>query len=259
MDQHLLSRVLIKQFVDDHGQLRLYDLRQQRSVVRSYGRAGRGGTFTSHDPRTIEAIWASGAENFARQAFSAVRNGTIFEHPDLVQTLKRLIALHYFRTRRNRQTWDTAVQARTARAMGRLVERFGSELPPDEMGLTFEEQAAAGLEEQFQEFQAEWFQRAGTDLHTAGLEIFDTTGGLLLSDAGALLLDGTGKLFDGPFLDAATIALPIGRNLLAAIGPANARFALGAEATMSLNSRLMEASVLHAYSHPEDDLTSLWP
>lgn len=267
IDQHLQSRALIKRFLDTDNRLRFYDIRSGRSVVRSYGRAGRGGAFTPHNPIAIETLWGS-VESNAPRAFAAVDEGTIFRNPDLVQTLKHLIALHFFRAARFRGEWESNVQERLRELYQRIRSRFGTQFLPylsDAVGhevtaenafetFMFFARSRAEFESMFQELETSWFQRAGVDVGSKGLEIFDTTGGLAITDRGAVPFGEDGLPAELSFLGAAALVLPIGPHHLISLGAADQRTALTHEETSRVNAHQFALADRWAYSHPNNDL-----
>jgi hypothetical protein len=269
IDQHLQSRTLVKRFLDDKQRLRFYDLRTGRSVVRSYGRAGRGGAYTPHDPAAMEALWGS-VESRSPEAFSAVDDGTIFERPDLVENLKALLALHYFRVSRFRRAWEEGVTSRLGDLYARMRSEFGprflSELSaavgrdvhPEGALEAFISYARskAEFESVFQELQTSWFERAGLHVASRGLEVFDTSEGLAISDRGTVPFGADGLPAELSFLGATALTMPIGRHQLLSLGSANQRSGLDVQQTRRFNRHQLALADRWAYSHPDDDVTS---
>jgi len=266
-DQHLLSRVLIKRFMSVDGRLRFYDLRTRRSVVKSYGPAGRGGAYTPHAPAEMEAIWGK-LESRVPAALAAIDAGTVFDDESHVQTLKHLIALHFFRSSENRRLFDRTVATRLDGAVdlkrARLYQPKESAGPTkvpthNELFSAFidPETPTQIFEELFQGLQSDWFSRSAVDVRGTGLEIWDTDSDLVLPDVGALAFDESGNLSGKPFREVSTVVLPIGRRLLISLGPENARGPVGQAVVDTLTRSSFSAALRWVYSHPDADVGAL--
>lgn len=268
IDQHLQSRLLIKRFTDAAGRLRYYDLRRHRASVRNYGKAGKGGAFTRYDPAAIERRWGQ-LESKVGAALLSVDDRSIFQKPHHVHALKHFIALHFFRKPSNRASWESTVRDRLGGSFDRLYagheEEMAALVAPyveddetvplrERLVRAFVEHATTAheFEKLFHELQVDWFERAGLDVRRAGLELFDTRTGLLLSDGGTVPLGKDGRVTDAAFGSVAALVLPIGRFVAASLGPSDARVELADDRVRDLNRNSCETGTAWVYSHPDD-------
>lgn len=267
MDQHLQSKFLVRRFADDSQRLRFYDMKSKRTFVASYGRAGRGGAFTPSNPALIEALWGA-VESAAPAALASVDEGTIFDRPDHIQTLKHLVALHFFRTSRLRKAFEVAVDTKVREAFVRTREQFGDRFLPEletvsgQEGLNessalvvFNQYFAtrSDFDQIFQELEEDWFARAGIDVGLRGLEVVDARGALVLSDRGAIPF-GLSRGSAAPFTALEQLALPVGRHLLLGLGSVDGRRIMDEDETRAFNAHQFDLADAWAFSHPEDNM-----
>lgn len=216
----------------------------------------------------MEALWGR-LENDAARGLSALDDDSVFSSLELTQAMKHFVALHFFRNSRNLKRWEAVSQARLQLGFDRLrsSHREGLAALAENQGLdptsepdlyaAFSDYALSNSEFDglFQDLQTSWFERSGMDVRRAGLEVFDTQEGLVLSDLGTIALDANGIPTDAPFAEAPTLLLPVGPRLLVSLGPSNTRATLSSDRTQTLVRQLLQTATYWAYSHPADDHT----
>lgn len=98
MNQHLVSRVLLRRFSNDgHGPITCLDL---RTLASRTGRVERfGGTpDVLRQPIEHERRWSRDVERHLPYAFKLLDDGTLLDHPKAIESLKRCMVLHVARS-----------------------------------------------------------------------------------------------------------------------------------------------------------------
>jgi hypothetical protein len=118
--QHVVSKVLLKRFAhrDKNAQnIRVFNLAYGTSTLKNPSAVGYIRDFVRFRSAAAEALWAA-TEDRLPVALMAVDQRKIFDHPDLVTTLKAAIVLHYFRAEQTKlvheQMWAETIATRKA-------------------------------------------------------------------------------------------------------------------------------------------------
>lgn len=112
-DQHVVSRVLLKQFSElntDGGHEILACNLQFCRGARRYGlkQCGKIKNWMPVASHSIESLWSRLETHYPR-AIEAVENGTVFQDGESQDTIKRIMALHYVRSPHLRNAASVAV------------------------------------------------------------------------------------------------------------------------------------------------------
>lgn len=247
--QHLISRVLLKQF-STHGpnpQLRSFDLDHGKSKLRAPGAVGWRASFIEHEPEQVERVWQKTEDGLYR-AFTAVVSGTILHDRASVDCLKRAIALHFLR----RDVIKEIARATHARALE------GIRAPHDFDGIpaVFEAVVRAQLDESrtadFASEMQQHFLKSGSTAARGFLEIYHSRDvPLVIGDSAVISFHGSQPGYV-PFANAETHVLPIGRHHLIALGPADTMAELPPETAHYLNRLQIQSARRHVFFHPND-------
>jgi hypothetical protein len=103
--QHLVSRSLLRRWTDTSGRLMAYDLEGSRvqGQVKSPNAVCYQHDFIQVDARKAEERWNREVEGDLPQLLASVENGTALDTGARIAALKRLLALHWARSRTVRE------------------------------------------------------------------------------------------------------------------------------------------------------------
>ena len=120
--QHVISEVVTRAFVEDMPpggrQVLRYDFASRTATLAGPKGIGFVDNFVPVDSQATERLWQE-VENALNPALNAARDGSVLANPSHLETLRRLVALHYVRnpqtlTAHNRAFAD-AIQEAIAR------------------------------------------------------------------------------------------------------------------------------------------------
>lgn len=245
MKQHLISKVLLRQFAGPNGDLWSFDLKHRSARPRSPSAVAWNSGFVTHDPESAESMWTR-VENDLGKALIDLESGGPYS-AETKQCLKSAVALHFTRRLHVRRDWDSSVERQLA--MTALVDRIGSQFPRANA-----EFVAAEVSRQVRAESAEWFQDNITKLFlrveklasTGRLEVLEAVDGeFLIGDNAVLSVRDDGGVGVIPFSEAVTHVLPVSPRFLVALGPDDATF----EADGDLIRQMNRMQILNASSH----------
>ncbi|MGW4807211.1 DUF4238 domain-containing protein [Kitasatospora sp. NPDC004272] len=220
-DQHLVARVLleawaVKEPKGGRRSLRPFRIGDKGSIhqlsLRPAKRAGFRTDWVVFGSGSLERLWEK-TEYKVNAIRKAVADGTLFDHPDLVEALKDLVALHHVRNnRQHRQFRDWLQDNRPALDHAFTDLGHTGELPDDD-------QLFRVAAEQLFEFTRNW-------VRTGSVSIFvpeQANAEFLISDVPTVTVQhshqpGTPDRFGVDLVDAHCLFLPIGPRHVAAIG-----------------------------------------
>lgn len=265
--QHVVSRVLLKRFSEKSGtefRIQSFDLQYRQSKIVPIGRVGWVRDFVAHEPKSAEALWAT-TENALPGALLAVDDDTIFSAPDHVETLKRALALHYFRNPQTRHIFERSFKlnlAKRLRAASGRIRRSGVPAKGEERAREATALISRAAESQkeawFQDQLEDMYRRSWLDLPRRGLEIVDSLNAdFVITDAGTVGVSERRTASRVGFFDLSAQILPIGRTCAISLGPINGRTAIKQDQTFLINQLQIGAAARHIFSHPDVDLVAL--
>jgi hypothetical protein len=283
-DQHLVSQALLRRFTDSwpgrQGRvLASMNLDHPGSPPRpaGTGRCGFEPDYLRYASRSAEALWKV-TEDRLPEAAQAAMDGSLFQHPDLVQVIRDTMALHFVRSHQtpivHRDAWLTTrdeARAQWLRNEAMLdwafFKRYGlhpaaggrgaREAIVDELMRPMEELVGTGalLRIRIEHL----FTEAKRIVNGAGLEIVSPAAGeFLIGDTPALALR-----FDRPHIgpiggvaigNAHQIVLPLGPRILASLGPTDSYGLVPAAMVEGLNEAQVRAARAHVYFRPGSGL-----
>ena len=249
--QHLISKVLLRQFATVDDELMSYDLRYGKASPRHPSRVGWIRDFVAEQSVELESLWNT-SEDAAGNASAAAVAGNVFDNPDDVLTLKNLIALHFMRNTRVKALWNVGFQ----------TSLLNVSAPPhfpgnrDVLEAVVRHQTAKRGATWFAEQQRESFEKSARLVATAGLEV------VVSSDAPVLVGDrsviSAYKTPDGyrfeyvPFSNASTHILPIGPRHLVALSKEDKYIYPEADWIDRLNQHQIFQAHSHVFFSPTD-------
>ena len=278
--QHVVSRVLLREFCRPQvgskpTELSSLALQWGKVNPRTPGAVGKVENFVKIDSEATERLWQT-VENDLPSAIASAKAGTIFGSPGQVMTIKRAIALHFARGQEvsefNEQIWrDGLAEGRESmrnhpRLMRAALEsRYGPILLPDgkeaaEIALDILMEGTKQLVESGTIFRLrveDEFERVQKMATGMGLQItVASQGEFLIGDTPVILVGSDGRfgLRNVGLGNAITIALPIGRTHLAALGPLNEQVVASKVEVDEWNCRQIKQARSHVYFHPDSNL-----
>lgn len=282
-DQHVVSKVLLKQFAErDHRdcvyKVASYDLEHPASSKpRAVAACGRAPTFdfVPFASRSVERRWGA-IETTLPETFSAIANGTFFDDPIHTERVRDLIVLHFVRSIQSDvirwRTWDSmyAQARRFWQQRPRALEQLARQRPG------FYVAGVAGQEETLNELHAQAvelmesgkyfrvmiedrFERTRTWLQGERVELLTPADGeFLIGDIPALLMlpgyVGNGAFDEVGLLAADSLVLPLGPKCLAKLGGASQMTLVPAETVEALNAAQVRCAFARVFFRPGSDL-----
>jgi hypothetical protein len=275
-----VSKLLLKRWTRN-GKLVAYNLRFGTHRLRYPGAEGFRRWFVKGArSESTEQLWST-VETRSPQALQAVEEGSVFEQPDHLATLKDLLALHAIRSRSLEVMWSNALErgskSQSIAEILRMVndphvlaahfhERTGLHVAGAEVLAAERERILAGLEsrigtgsEGFATSLAEQFATLRDYLGPRGFDIGVVDDGeLLVADNPAVTSDSeTGRV---GFLGGATIGqsdwfvLPVGPHHVVAAGGSNAYVDLSRDSAERLNMHQIRVAHERVYFCPDGEL-----
>ena len=272
--QHVVSKVLLQRFAHrdrKDPKVRAYTLAYGKSTLKSPGSIGYFNHFVRFRSAVAEKLWQD-TENRLSQALRAVDDRTIFSRPEHVETIKRAIVLHYFRTEQTRQIHETVWDEALAQTKSDLLkhperlrelarQRFGAGWD-DSQGLTpIVDDLVAGAvklhdtEVLFQARLEDLFRKGQDIVASRHLEISESVSAdFILGDSPAVAFQA-GHLWPRvALLDAGTVALPLSRTKVASLGPADVWQRVDNTVVERLNVIEIQQANRQVYFHPLSNL-----
>jgi hypothetical protein len=274
-EQHVVSRVVLKQWTDRTRCLNAVSVtdRTAKVITRGPGGLGKIPSFVPRASRSAEERWAM-TERHVPRLVRLCDSDDILNNPDAAATLRDLVALHLVR---NRSFWRVHVQgfrherealkqrARTLRGYADdFQRRFGRPPRTDEdhdlyfemvlaqrsdidfhSGLTFR----YSVERMFDRCRA-WMARRQIQI------VHPSSGEFLIGDAPVVLLDRRGRWKPGVAVtlgNASQILMPVTPRSLVAFGP-TAKGEVPAHVVDELNTYQVRAAHTHVFVRPGSGL-----
>lgn len=277
MIQHLVSRVLLRRFVNSHeliSGLDLDSLKQRTDRVKLFG-----GIKDVHlnAPNNVENIWNNEVEKRLPYAFELLDKGTILSNPTAVITIKNCIALHYARGFAARKVVDEVFIPETTRGATKAVlERFtheqvlyaytGSTVSSDKDALStvicadFAEKLR--LERFMDNAYMDLYERGKVFLETKSLGIlYSSNGEFLLGDVPVAAHDTRtsklGILDDALYGKDDVIFMPLGPHHMAVVSSRPAYYNVDAERVRRFNVCQVRIACKEVYFRPGSGLGDL--
>jgi hypothetical protein len=274
-EQHVVSRVVLKQWTDHTRCLNAVSVMDRGARVITRGPAGLGKIpdFVPRASRSAEERWAA-TERHVPRLVRLCDTDAILDDPDAAATLRDLVALHFVR---NRSFWlvhvegfqhEREVLKRRARTFPGYADdfqrRFGRPPLTDEDHDFFFEMVLArrwdidfhsGLT--FRYSVERMFDRCRTWMADHQIQIVHPSSGeFLLGDAPVVVLDRRGRLEPGVRVtlgNASQILMPVTPRSLVAFGPP-ARGEVPAHVVDELNTYQVRAAHTHVFVRPGSGL-----
>ncbi|MFY1574763.1 DUF4238 domain-containing protein [Verrucosispora sp. WMMD703] len=274
-EQHVVSRVVLKQWTDHTRCLNAVSVTDRAARVIARGPAGLGKItdFVPRASRSAEERWAM-TERHVPRLVRLCNTDAILDEPDAAATLRDLVALHFVR---NRSFWRVHVQGfqherkalkRRARTFpgyaGDFLRRFGRPpLTSEDHDFYFEMVLArrsdldfySGLT--FRYSVERMFDRCRAWMADRQIQIIHPSSGeFLIGDAPVVVLDRTGRLEPGVEValgNASQILMPVTPWSLVAFGP-TATGEVAAHVVDELNTFQIRAAHTHAFVRPGSEL-----
>jgi hypothetical protein len=274
-EQHVVSRVILKQFADRRRLLHAVSVTDRRARVVARGPKGVGkiADFVPQASRSAEELWSE-TERQIPQLLRMCDSDAILDEPDAASVLRDVVALHYVR---NRSLWRTHQRAY---GDGRLRIRQGVRLAPgyeedfrrrfgrmpgsDEdhefffemvLARTWDVDFNSGL--LFRASVERMFERCREWMSSRPIQLaHPSSGELLIGDVPVISLDARGRLGpdEGVALgDAVQIFMPLTPRSLVAFGPA-AVGDVSANVVDELNSFQVRAAHEFVFVRPSSGL-----
>jgi hypothetical protein len=274
-EQHVVSRVLLRQFADPTtGLVGHYSVQFGVRPLTGPGGIAKLGDYVKMDSQTTEELWGK-TESKLPDAIGAARAGTLFTNPDYVATIKEAIALHYARSLdvhdQHEGLWKQFLDAKRASAsadeagINRLYVLKTDDTtgkPDDAMRETLVTELMEGSTNIFEtgiafRFRVEhYFHEATKLLASANLEVLTPSAGneFLIGDVPVVTSDASGH-FRGinagvPIGSAKMVALPLGPELLVSLGPNDVYRELDSTYVKRLNTWQIEAAHRGVFFRP---------
>jgi hypothetical protein len=281
-DQHVVSRVVLRQFEDSTTNL-IGNHSIQYGLRKPTGPGGLGWVkdFVKIDSTATEELWGK-TESKLPDALAAADAQTLFDSAEHVATIKEAIALHYARsidvldqyevlwqqmlvTKRaeldaDPSATDAIYAMKTGDVTGKPDDAMRESLAKEWLQrLTDIYETGVGFRFRVQHY----FREATTMITPAGLEILRPPSGseFLIGDVPVITTDATGHVrgiaAGIPIGSAATVAMPLGPRLLVALGPKDLYAELDAKHVERLNTWQIEAAQRAVYFRPGSPAESL--
>lgn len=273
-EPHLVSRVVLRAWVGDDGQLVRYDLRSGKSTLTGPDGMGFTRDLALGEAPGFEGTW-SAFENAWPEARDAVERGTALADEAVLAVLRECIAVHIARTHDlllvHRETTKRTVEASTDSIAADptlsaiFLHRHGRNAEgPEEL----RDLARLLLEEARREVEAssftadsivEAYEGARRIVDGQGVEIYEAAEGeFLIGDAPAQTvgesLDELGPLEGIPWAQAQSIVMPVTRRHTIALGPENVLLTVAQDDVDRLNAAQIRAAHAHVAWHHEAGL-----
>lgn len=249
--QHLVSKVLLKQFATDRGELASLDLRFGKVSRKHPSQVAWQMDFVAEQRRELESLWGA-SESTAQSAIDLAVAGTVFGDSEAVAVLKDLIALHFMRNTRVKALWQIGFSnaIRTVNAPAHFPGN--SEVLKAVLRHRLRESAPTWFAEQ----QRESLEQAKQRVARSGLEVIRAGDApVLIGDRSVVsaIQGADGYVFEyAPFADATTHVLPIGPRHLIALGRENKYLDPDAKWIDLLNRHQIYQAHSHVFFSPFD-------
>ncbi|RSM75544.1 hypothetical protein DMH04_38125 [Kibdelosporangium aridum] len=282
--QHTVSRVILKRFAaaplhKRAGLLEIVNLdwlNAKSTFLGPFG-CGRVDNYVTYASQSLEELWQT-VENNLSAAIAACDDGSIFDHPEHIKTLKDAIAVHFVRSVHTRPYLDDLWRdflprfrreiLATKRDM--LIADFQRKYGlypagPEALESILDDAMAPQLKLRdkgayFRTSLERLFNLASRHLDTFGLEVSrPASGEFIIGDAPAIAVGSDGRLGVRQGVgvtSASTIALPLGPFLTVSTGSTNALIELDYEQVHRANGWQIRAASRYVYCRPESDLSS---
>ncbi|CAM5282764.1 hypothetical protein LSHI6S_00352 [Leifsonia shinshuensis] len=272
--QHVVSRVLLKRFAEPlqgTPKVRAFDLQFGKSKLRSYSSVGYVENFIAFRSAEAERLWAR-TENLLTDALNAVDRQTLFSEPELVEVIKQAVVMHYLRaeaTKLIHQSVWSRVRAQThaelladpARLRQFATRRFGTDWEQTRSLTDVADELLAPMttlqhsDALFQASIENRFDRAQEWVAHQSLEICTSDGPeFVLGDAPAAAYNAR-RLWPRPaLLDASAVVLPLGRTVLASLGPKNQRGSVDRATVNEVNEAQIRQATRRVFAHPKSSV-----
>ena len=280
--QHILTKAILRRFAavsgPDNGLIYPFRLQHPQARHQLLGPDGCGKVpdFIAFASGSAERLWKE-TEDKLHDALAAVDNGTLFDSPAHMATIKDAIALHYVRSSAARlvhvRTWVRVCAASRARWLTSwrwlLEEEFyrakGFYAAGDQALSLFLDQAMqpsidrAVSGQLFRVRVEDLFGQARQWMSGLGLEILSPASGeFLIGDVPALTIrhdrSQAGVLGGIALGDANTVIMPLGPRHLVALGPTNLAGELSPDQVANVNGRQIECAIGYVYLRPDSGL-----
>lgn len=247
--------------------LRAFTLAYGKSSLKTAGSVGYVTDFVRFRSAVAEKLWQQ-TENHLPKALRAVDDRTIFSHPELVDTIKQAIVLHYFRTEQARQVHEAVWAEALAQTKADLLEHPTRlrELASQKYGKAWVDSHdltiivddlvadAVRLHDTDVLFQArleDLLAKGQQSVASQHLEISESVGSdFLLGDSPAVAFQA-GKLWPRvALLEAGTVVLPLSRSKVASLGPTHVWQRVDATVVERLNAIEIQQANRQVYFHP---------
>lgn len=277
--QHLVSAVLIKRWAVNGRVLSIdLDYPDARPKHRAPAAIGYKVDFIKIASKRWEERWQK-AETLAPQTFDAIDDRSIFKHPNLVDVLKDLIAIHFGRSHVVDLAWQLALGSealdRRQEEIARILRQDGAldALFHHHTGLVSpgtREARRLGFERFIADFEARVGEggasfaeavgeaadqmRARLERQSLDIGVADEGSEFILSDSPVQPLDHstrTAGVLAGVSLDKAdTIVMPLGPGTVVAPGRLETFTKMSRRAVMSTNSAMVVTAQRFVYVRP---------
>jgi hypothetical protein len=273
---HLVSQVILRQFCNATGELRVFDLMHPSRSPKLKG--PRKVCFLSDsdinppDPLSFEELWG-GVETDVPPALVAMRNGILHDDAKSLETLRNCLALHWARS----QTLATMIEPVTTAVLDRAERRMREDpnlISPS--GLTPAGPEARSLFARAMRNRVEAigfdlarlvperftanFHEAKRRVENQPVEIVVASGSeFLIGDCPALSLStersGVGPLGGVPWDQATTVFMPLDRRHAMGLGKTNKYMTFDAAQVAQLNRAQVIGAQKVVLWHPDADFT----
>ena len=279
--QHFISQCLSEQFTElvnpSAGlQLNSYDLQWKKTYLKGTAGVGYIDNFVKIDSAAIEKVWKQVEDNLPA-AIAAVKDGSIFGCPDLVEVIRNTIALHFVRNPQICEIHESSFEpvysqgvealAKTSWSEEAFTREHGGLYPAGPEGRRVgAEQMLERLSDRFDEGvlfrlrSQDLFEKICDRFANHGLEILSPASEdreFLIGDVPGLAVDlnvgiaGYGESVG--LAKATTVILPLDPQHLAALGPSNRFRQISNHEVDQLNQLEVRASKHHVFYRPSVD------
>ena len=248
--QHLISKVLLKQFANSGGELFSHNLEVGHGRLRTPASVAWSKSFVDHDPHSTEALWGE-VEHDLAQALAQLKSGESLTD-DSVAALKDTVALHFLRRLRVRELWERSLNRRLQKSeiAERVARRF-----PDRDSLAI----ADAVVSQVSEEAASWFQEGLTDLFARSRAFaaarqlsvfFSLDAQYLIGDNAVLSFDANGVIGRKAFAEASQHLLPVAPQHLISLSDVGVEEEVTREFVLRMNRLQVSESQSHVFFAP---------
>ncbi|MEU7810455.1 DUF4238 domain-containing protein [Micromonospora chalcea] len=273
-EQHVLSRVILKQFTDDRHLLHAVSVIDRNAMTLKKGPRGVGKVpnFVPQASRSAEELWGR-TENLIPRVIKLCQQDRLHDDPAAVAVVRDIVALHYIRNRGlltiHKRGYEQirAELRRNARNMPGYEQGFRRQfrraLRDDEDHDAYFEVLARKTDSDFRSgllFRASverMFMRCRQWMVEKPVQLLHPEGGMfLIGDSPVISVDHLGRL--GPengvaIGDAIQILMPLTPRTLIAFGP-SATGVVPAEIVAELNTLQVRAAHEYVFVHPASGL-----